>query len=225
VKYYTESAYTLDYTGADFMDGPPSDFFQQIFVGPSDVDSEVESAPHLELGIGALATLGTISVGAYLDNLLFFLDLTGEAVEVNFVDLFDSLSVGAAWTPFDNKLKEKRGILNLIAAVDFRNIGDDVNREIALGGEIGLNLGRVIMLNTRLGYNQSLPGTLIESLSDINPTWEHTPSDRDETSHRGVQLLDGVPLRHAHGSPHREPDRGRIGYPFGTGVFEVRMSF
>jgi hypothetical protein len=48
VKYYTESAYTLDYTGADFMDGPPSDFFQQIFVGPSDVDSEVESAPHLE---------------------------------------------------------------------------------------------------------------------------------------------------------------------------------
>ncbi len=134
--------------------------------------------------------------------------------------------MGAAWTPFDNKLKEKRGILNLIAAVDFRNIGDDVNREIALGGEIGLNLGRVIMLNTRLGYNQSLPGTLIESLSDINPYLG------TYTVGIGMKLLIAefnfsmeLPSDMLMDPPTGNLTEEELDTLFGTGVFEVRMSF
>ncbi len=228
VKYYTESSYTLDYTAEDFMDGPPDDFFQQIFMGPNEdnLDSEVESEPHLEMGVGALATIGTFSVGAYIDNLLFFLDLTGESVDLDQVGLFDSLSVGGAWTPFDNKLKEKRGILNLIAALDLKNIGDDVDRELAAGAEIGINLGRVIMLNTRLGYNQSLPGTLATAFNDINPFLG------TYSVGVGMKFLIGefnfameFPADMVMDPPTGNLTEEELDTLFGNGVFEFRMSF
>jgi len=169
VKYYKMSSYTLDYGMEDFDEGPPEDLIQQIFVGPEDF-SDVTSEPVVEVGVGTIFTLGTLSAGAYLDNLLFFLAETDEgAVEADLPGIFDTLSVGVAWTPFDSKLKEKKGLLNLIAAVDLKNLGSATNRQLAAGAEIGLNLGRVIMVNSRLGYTQGLPGELSEAFSTLDP--------------------------------------------------------
>ena len=163
LKYYKNTRYVLSYSISEFSDGPPDNFMSQIFFGPEDGNYE-ESEGVLELGLGGLFTLGDLNVGAYLDNFLFFL---GD--DEDKPGLFDSMSLGFAWMPSYNRLTGKRNPINLIAALDLRNIGSQENRELSAGLEAGLNLGRVIMINARTGYAQGLAGPLGDAFSSIDP--------------------------------------------------------
>ncbi|MFH2115238.1 MAG: hypothetical protein ABIJ86_12110 [Spirochaetota bacterium] len=162
LKYYKNTSYVLSYSISEFSDGPPDSFLQQVFFGPEDGNFE-QSEGVMELGIGGLFTLGELNIGAYLDNLLFFL---GESEDKP--GLLDSLSVGFAWMPSYNRVTGKRSPLNLIAALDLRNIGSLESRELSAGLEVGLNLGRAFMINGRTGYAQGLAGPLGEAFSTID---------------------------------------------------------
>ena len=180
----------------------------------------------MELGVGALFTLGTLNLGAYLDNLLFFLVKTEEGTDVDVPGIFDTLSVGAAWTPFDNKLEKKRSALNFIAALDFRNIGSKTERELSAGMEVGLNLGRVIMLNTRAGYAQSLPGELSAAFDNIDLY------NGLYTLGFGMKFIIGelnvaftFPSDMVFDPPMGSLSDERMDTLFGTGIVEMRLSF
>lgn len=170
VKYYKRVSDVVSFSAADAQDGPPEDFFTDIVFGSEEGSETLEEDSIIEAGIGALFALGAVNVGAYLDNLLFFLDRDEETGDLN-VDagLLNTLSVGAAWTPFNQKTKDKRGILNFIVAGDLKNIGSSINRELSAGAEAGLNLGGVIVADARLGYSQALPGELADMASAIDP--------------------------------------------------------
>jgi len=165
VKYYKQVEDATYFNAQEAAEGPPEQFITDIFLGS---DNQVSSEHKIEAGIGAIFTLGALNLGAYLDNLLFFLEKTDDGVDVD-PGLLDTLSVGAAWTPFNQKMKEKRGILNFIAAADLKNLGSTTERELAAGVEAGLNLGGVIVGNARLGYTQPLVGSLAEMADQFDP--------------------------------------------------------
>jgi len=150
---------------SDFADGNmPVDLPTQLVSG-----SENQSVPvsHFELGLGTLAAIGPLNIGAYIDNLLFFIDPANQTVDIG--DLFNTMSVGVSFTPFDIKTQKKHGILNLIGSVDLKNFGSQTDRQLAAGAEVGLNLGDVIVFNVRGGYVQPLPGTLAEMVNNFDP--------------------------------------------------------
>ncbi|KGE71102.1 PorV/PorQ family protein [Spirochaeta lutea] len=166
VKYYNRGLFTLDYTAEDFQYGPPEDLFKFLFMG---VPEGEETTNHFELGIGALFTLGKLSAGAYLDNLLFFLDPEGTGVDAK--GIFETLSVGVSWTPTNSKHDEDWNFLNLALAGDLKNIGSQTKRQLNAGIEVGFNIARVLTSHLRLGYTQNLPGTLGEAFGAFSP-WE-----------------------------------------------------
>ncbi|MBN2049289.1 MAG: hypothetical protein JW760_02490 [Spirochaetales bacterium] len=217
IKYFKEVVDSSSFTVSETEDGPPEDFFQDIFFGS---DNEEATSDHkIEAGLGFIFTLGSLNLGAYLDNLLFFIEETDDGVEVD-PGLLDTLSVGAAWTPFDQKMKDQRGILNFIAAVDLKNLGSRTERELAAGVEAGINLGGVIVGNARLGYTQPLVGALADIADQFDPrlglysmgmgwkflfaainfslqipydtiTWATgTMDDEDRASHLGTAIVD-----------------------------------
>lgn len=157
-KYYERYTEDLTYMARDFEDGPSEDFLTDLVLGKE--NSTVEPIPQFELGLGGLFTLGSLSVGAYLDNAIFFVNDIIEEKDIDWGGILDTLNVGAAWTPFNNKLEEKRGILNLVAAIDLKNFGDEEKRGLAIGLEAGLNLGDFITADARAGFTQNLPGSL-----------------------------------------------------------------
>lgn len=169
VKYFKRTSDVASFTAADAEEGPPEEFFTQVFFGSEDGSTTIEEDYRIEAGIGAIFTLGAASVGAYLDNLLFFLDRDDEGNLSVDAGLLNTLSVGAAWTPFNVKTEDKRGILNLIAAADLKNIGSSLNRELAAGVELGLNLGNIITADTRFGYSQALPGDMADMFGGVDP--------------------------------------------------------
>lgn len=163
LKYYKLTRYVLNYLASDFAAGPPEGFMNQVLLGPADGNFE-QSEGVFELGLGGIFSIGELNLGAYLDNLLYFLDEEGDKP-----GLLDTLSVGFAWMPSYDRLAGRRSPLNLIAAVDLRNIGSQENRELSAGLEAGINLGRAIMINSRTGYAQRLSGPLSKAFDTIDP--------------------------------------------------------
>jgi hypothetical protein len=167
VKYYNQGQFTLNYNAGDFEYGPPEDLFKNLFLGAP--EGEVLEN-HFELGIGALFTLGKFSAGAYLDNLLFFLN-PSEDTSVDSRGIWETLSVGVSWTPSNSKFDEEWSFLNFALSGDLKNIGSDTERRLNVGMELGLDIARVLTTHLRLGYTQNLPGTLGEAFGGISP-WE-----------------------------------------------------
>ena len=165
-KFITRKTDSLFYYADAFAGGPPEDLPMELIAG---TDSQVDGSSRYELGIGGLATIGPINVGAYIDNLLFFLNSGEDGASTDFAGIFDTMSVGASWTPFDVKSEERRGILNAIATADLKNFGSNERRELAAGVEAGLNLGNVITASARAGYRQPLPGTLQSMIDSFDP--------------------------------------------------------
>ena len=167
-KFMKTSTYTLGYVADDMRHGPPDDLFPQVLFGPRDGNIETEEFWNFELGIGGMFTLGPFTVGTYLDNLLYFVatDESGTTVDAG---LFDTLSLGVAWTPLFDRLRRSRSPLNLIVAADLRNLASHSSRELAAGFEAGINFGRVVMANVRGGYTQGLPGPLSDAFGSFNP--------------------------------------------------------
>lgn len=167
LKYYVRKTDTISFYAYETEDGPPDGFFADLLLG---TENEESGSSHLELGVGGLFTLGQISAGAYIDNLLYFLpqDENGEW-DPDLLGIFDSLSIGASFTPFNSKTSGKKGLLNLIGAVDIKNLGSETNRMLTAGVEAGLNIGDIIAANGRLGYRQDLPGNLMEMVDSFDP--------------------------------------------------------
>lgn len=121
---------------------------------------------NMEVGVGAMVTLGNLTAGAYIDK---FLDVM-EHEEHVFDNAWKSASVGVAYTPFENRLYHpaRDYVMNLIVAGDLNYIGDEQRRSMSVGSEIGLNLGKLLQFNVRGGYRQPLPGELFEADIDTD---------------------------------------------------------
>ncbi len=165
-RFFSRSTATASFTLDEFDNGPPEELVQLLLFGP-DEGSYIaeESAPRLEVGVGGLFAFGPLNAGAYLDNLLAFLD--GD--EVDFGAIFDTLNFGVAWTPTNEKTSRTRSGLQLAAAADLRGIGSDTERVLTAGVEAGLDLGGVIVIVGRGGYRQPVPGNLLEVADNIDP--------------------------------------------------------
>ena len=224
-KFVKVSSYVLNYTADDMREGPPGDFMQQVLFGPHDGDVQTVERWAFELGVGGMFTVRALTVGAYLDNLLYFIQTDEDGTRID-AGLFDTLSLGVAWSPYFDRYARRRSPMNLIVAADFRNVGSHTNRELSLGVEAGINLGRVIMANVRGGYTQSLPGPLSEALDGINPYLG------SYTMGFGWKFLVGE-MNFAYTMPSDmmfDPPVGRLSEErldtlFGTIVAEFRLSF
>jgi hypothetical protein len=124
---------------------------------------------HLEVGLGTMATLGSITIGAYVDSILgIVLDEEGEIkkdLSQMISEAAKTASIGVSFDPSMKKLYGRESFINLIASVDLKNIGDDNNRFLNIGGEFGVHLGELAQADARIGYKQYLTGPL-ESIMD-----------------------------------------------------------
>lgn len=165
-RFFSRSTASTTFTLDEFDGGPPEELVQLLLFGPEEgSDITAETAPRLQVGVGGLFALGPLNAGAYLDNLLAFL----EGEEVDFGAIFDTLNFGVAWTPTNEKTARTRSGLQLSAAADLRGIGSDTERVLTAGVEAGLDLGGVIVLVGRGGYRQPVPGSLLEVADNIDP--------------------------------------------------------
>ncbi len=160
-KYFTRSIQTYEYLLQDFKDGPPEDLIMDIALGGDEAIEE----PHLEVGTGALLAVGALNAGIYIDNLLAFM----KEDTINFGAIIDTVNVGVAWTPANNKTAKRRSPLNLAVAADLRNLGSSEFRNFSIGAETGLDLGGILVFNARAGYKQPLPGSLTNMASSFDP--------------------------------------------------------
>ncbi len=145
-----------------------SDFFSLLlFEGFSDT---LEAENKIEVGAGALVTLGSLSAGIYIDKLLDILEgADGDGYEGVLGSALQTANVGVAFEPFSQKTARRRGLLNIMLAADLKNLGDDDMRVFSAGTEVGLRLGNAITASARLGYSQPLPGELADAFSGYNP--------------------------------------------------------
>ncbi len=166
-KYLMDSTYTVavdDY--ASFAeDGPPEGFITSLF----SPENTIDNTTRIELGFGSVLSLGTLNLGIYEGNLLPFLqegydtDQGGNFFEA----LLDTMNFGLSWMPSDNKYAKSRSPLTLILSADLKNFGDEVNRQLCAGAEMGLDVPKVLAIMGRVGYTQLLPGTMDEMFSSF----------------------------------------------------------
>ncbi len=119
---------------------------------------------HLEVGLGTMATLGSITIGVYVDSILgIVLDEEGE-IKKDLTEMIGeaakTANIGVSFDPSMKKLYGRDSFINLIASVDLKNIGDDDNRFLNIGGEFGIHLGQLAQADVRAGYKQYLTGPL-----------------------------------------------------------------
>ena len=118
------------------------------------------------VGLGALFTVGIANLGVYNDNVMPFLDRDNTTP---FLDAFlDTMTFGLAFMPSDSKFESKKSMLVFMSTADFKNVGDDVNRQLCAGLEAGINLGDFIVGLVRAGYTQRLPGEFSELVDAFN---------------------------------------------------------
>ncbi|MBI9105053.1 MAG: hypothetical protein JEY99_21740 [Spirochaetales bacterium] len=156
VKYYTRTTNTIHFSEEEAETGPSGEFFSAFFTGSEEGSVEGRATSHFEVGVGALLAIDSLSIGIYSDNILGFVNEAG-GFSFNW-NMLETMSLGAAYTPFNRKNSDKKGFLNLILSGDLKNLGDNDTRVLALGAETGLHLGQIIMLDGRLGYSQPLSG-------------------------------------------------------------------
>ncbi|GEM_PF-6234647 len=132
----------------DDLDKAMEDIRETFFAFEDDVNMEV--------GVGAMVTLGSLSAGAYIESLMDVLEYEDHIFE----RAWKSMSIGAAFTPFENRLypSARMQLINLVIAGDFTYIGDDELRSMGIGTEVGLRLGRAVTFDLRGGYRQPMPG-------------------------------------------------------------------
>lgn len=118
------------------------------------------------VGLGALFTVGIANLGVYNDNVMPFLDQDNDTP---FLDAFlDTMTFGLSFMPSDNKFESRKSPLVFMSTADFRNVGDDANRQLCAGLEAGINLGDFIVGLVRAGYTQRLPGEYSELVNAFN---------------------------------------------------------
>ena len=156
MKYYNYSTYNF-YMSSAYLDA--MSLLEQMFLGNGFDFSNWE----MNVGVGAIVTFGSLNVGAYYDNLMPFINaLAGGqdySIEAYIVDCFETMSVVLSWMPSNDKFAKEKFPLDLLAAVDLKNLGSNTDRELCFGVEAGIDLWNVLVATARLGYTQALPTT------------------------------------------------------------------
>jgi len=118
------------------------------------------------VGLGALFTVGLANIAVYNDNVMPFLD---QDSTTPFLDAFlDTTTFGLAFMPSDNKFESQKELFVFMSTADFKNVGDDVNRQLCAGLEAGINIGDFIVALVRAGYTQRLPGPYAKMANAFN---------------------------------------------------------
>lgn len=154
VKYYGYSDYSFDYCPATVG----TEMIGDVLLGPDGLSFD---SWDFGVGVGALVTLGSINVGAYYGNLAPFINAIASGEDYSLMayvdDCFKTMSLGVSFMPSDSKFSKHKSPIDLIASADFKNLGDNEDRELCAGVEAGLDLWNVLVATGRVGYTQALP--------------------------------------------------------------------
>ncbi len=131
---------------------------------------EFDTENHIEMGLGALYTVGGFTVGAYVDSILgMILDDDGELKDFDFKSIIDqaakTANLGISFDPSMRKIYGREPFLNLLVSADLKNIGDNANRFMNIGAEVGIHIGELAQVDFRGGYKQYLTGPLEDVFS------------------------------------------------------------
>ncbi|MBL7006206.1 MAG: hypothetical protein ISR78_03890 [Spirochaetia bacterium] len=130
----------------------------------------LDTENHIEMGFGAMYTLGRLTVGAYVDSILgMILDDAGELKDFDFESIIGqaakTANIGVSFDPSMRKMYGREPFLNLLVSADLKNIGDDEKRFMNIGAEAGLHIGELAQVDFRAGYKQYLTGPLEDIFS------------------------------------------------------------
>jgi hypothetical protein len=158
MKYYTYSDY--DFTlKSNYNKIDPASALSGLFVGNG--INLANASYEMNVGLGAIVTLGVLNVGAYYDNMMPFINAVINKESYSFDayldDCFKTMSVGLSLMPSNDKLSGNKSIVDLLASLDLKNLGDNENRELCTGLEAGFDLWNVLVATARVGYRQALP--------------------------------------------------------------------
>jgi hypothetical protein len=155
LKYYTYSDYGVAY--------PVREGLESI-IGKVLVGNGIDIAGvtyQMDVGLGALVTLGTLNVGAYYGNMMPFLTKVINKEPYNLDaylgDCFKTMSVGASFMPSNDKFSKGKLPVDLVASLDLKNLGDNDKRELCAGAEFGFDVFNILVATARVGYKQALP--------------------------------------------------------------------
>lgn len=159
LKYYTYSNYDMTFN-ANFAENDLASLASQFLLG-SGLGIDANTTWEMNVGIGALVTVGMFNIGAYYDNLMPFINAlaSGEdySLSAYVEDCFKTMSLGVSFMPSDDKFKDKKIPITLLASLDLKNLGDNEYRELCAGAEVGFDLWNFLVATARMGYQQALP--------------------------------------------------------------------
>jgi len=125
---------------------------------------------HIEMGLGAMYTVGGLTVGAYVDSILgMILDDDGELKDFDFKSIVDqagkTANIGVSYDPSMRKFYGREPFFNMLVSADLKNIGDNANRFMNIGAEVGIHIGDLAQMDLRGGYKQYITGPLEDVFS------------------------------------------------------------
>jgi hypothetical protein len=160
VKYYTYSDYGMTFK-ADLGNNDYAALASRFFLG-NGVDLAAATY-EMDVGVGAVVTLGMFNVGAYYGNMMPFINAVINKESYSFDaylgDCFKTMSLGASFMPSNDKFSSFKLPIDLLATVDLKNLGDNDERELCAGAEVGIDLWNFLVATARVGYSQALPTT------------------------------------------------------------------
>lgn len=158
-----------DYVTSLVPDTPLQQALVEIFLDDA-IAIYADTENHIEMGLGAMYTMGSLTVGAYVDSILgLILDENGELKDIDFEALVDkaakTANIGVSFDPSMRKIYWREPLFNLLVSADLKNIGDDAKRFLNIGAEVGVHIGELAQVDFRGGYKQYLIGPLEDVFS------------------------------------------------------------
>ncbi|MGM0431832.1 MAG: hypothetical protein ACQEQU_03895 [Spirochaetota bacterium] len=118
-----------------------------------------EPSESVTMGLGALLTMGKFSFGAYSDNFIDFMHTNGNGesgINMDLEAVFSKLSAGVAYQGTKYDSFGNYHPLQVVAAVDVHNLGDNADRLLSMGVEANLRFIDFAQLALRLGFQQEV---------------------------------------------------------------------
>ncbi len=111
----------------------------------------------LTFGAGAMVDMGSLTVGAAIDDVADILSHEGHIVSQQTIEAaLEQLNVGIAYESNRRKQDGSTDFINMLLAADIHNLGDQDSRSLHMGAELGLSLAEWITTDFRAGYAQDL---------------------------------------------------------------------
>ncbi len=131
------------------------------------VDATLED--HIEMGVGGMYVLGGLTVGAYVDSILGIVVDEQGGLKNDFRAMLEAAArtanIGISFDPSMQKVTGREPFFNLLISADLKNIGDDYQRFLNLGTEVGIHIGELAQVDLRAGYKQYLTGPIMHIMN------------------------------------------------------------